>query len=58
MNNEHHEAMIYQLTMCSIDNDAELMEELAEQTWRNIATEDAEARHKSHFYALDTSLAL
>ena len=49
MNNEQYEAMIYQLTMWSIDNDAELMQELAERYWRNIPAEDAEELHKSLF---------
>ena len=48
-NTQDYDAVVYQLSMWSIDNDAELMQELAEAYWRNIPVEDAEELHKSLF---------
>ena len=50
MDTQQYDAMIYQLSMWAIDEDPELMQELAEAYWRNIPVEDAEELHKSLFF--------
>jgi len=48
-NTQDYDAVVYQLSMWAIDNDAELMQQLAEAYWRSIPVEDAEELHKSLF---------